>query len=160
MSHTLPVSSRTTPPRDSWFARVLGGAFSDLRHAARLLAKSPVFAATTLLTLGLCIGANTAIFSAVYGLMLKPLPFAEPERIVEIYNTYPKQGGAANRGASNVVQLLDYQQNGSSYSHLALWSPYQGMFGEDVSAERLHGARASADLFEVFGLKPLIGQFF
>jgi putative ABC transport system permease protein len=146
--------------RDSWFARVLGGAASDLRHAARLLAKSPGFAATTLITLALCIGANTAIFSAVYGLMLKPLPFPEPERMVEIYNTYPKQGGAANRGASNIVQLIDYQQSSSFYAHLALWSPFQGMFGEDVSAERLHGARASADLLAVLGLKPLIGQFF
>jgi predicted permease len=160
MSHTFSASPGATPPRDSWFVRVLGGALSDLRHAVRLLAKSPGFTAITLLTLALCIGANTAIFSAVYGLMLRPLPFAEPERVVEIYNTYPKAGGAASRGASNVVQLLDYQQNASSYSHLALWSPFQGMFGEDVSAERLYGVRASADLLEVLGLKPLIGQFF
>src|SRR5262245_43968169 len=146
--------------RDSWFARVGSGAGADLRYAARQLWKSRGFAVVTLLTLALCIGANTAIFSAVYGLMLKPLPFTEPQRIVEIYNTYPKAGGAANRGASNVVQLLDYQQNASSYSHLALWAPFQGMFGEDISAERLYGVRASADLFEVLGLKPVIGQFF
>src|SRR5829696_9233107 len=104
MSQILSASPRGASPRDSWFARVIGGASSDLRHAARLLAKSPGFAATTLLTLALCIGANAAIFSAVYGLMLKPLPFADPGRIVEIYNTYPKAGGAAGRGASNVVQ--------------------------------------------------------
>src|SRR5688572_17055585 len=61
---------------------------SDLRFAFRLLAKSRGFTIVTLLTLGLCIGANTAIFSAVYTLMLKPLPFPEPERIVEIYNSY------------------------------------------------------------------------
>jgi putative ABC transport system permease protein len=160
MSHPPSVSPGITPSRDSWFARVFGGASSDLRHAARLLAKSPGFAAVTLITLALCVGANTAIFSAVYGLMLKPLPFAEPDRVVEIYNTYPKAGGPASRGASNIVQLVDYQQNASSYTHLALWSTYQGMFGEDVSAERLHGVRATADLFEVLGLKPLIGQFF
>ena len=160
MSYSPSASPDIAPARDSWLVRVLGGASSDLRHAARLLAKSPGFAVATLLTLALCIGFNTAIFSAVYSLMLKPLPFPQAERIVEIYNTYPKAGGAASRGASNVVQLLDYQQNASSYSHAALWSPFQGMFGEDVAAERLHGARATADLFEVLGLRPLIGQFF
>src|SRR5215207_93264 len=98
MSHPHSAAPGSSPSRDSWFVRVIGGASSDLRHAARLLAKSPGFAATTLLTLALCIGGNTAIFSAVYGLLLKPLPFAEPERIVEIYNTYPKAGGAASRG--------------------------------------------------------------
>ena len=147
------------PARDSWLVRVFSGASSDLRHGVRQLWKSRGFAGVTLLTLALCIGANTAIFSAVYSLMLKPLPFPEPHRIVEIYNTYPKAGGAATRGASNVVQLLDYQQNASSYAHLALWSPFQGMFGEDVSAQRLNGVRATADLFEVLQLKPLIGQF-
>ncbi len=64
----------------------------DLRYAVRLLLKAPVFTATAVLTLALCIGANTAIFSAVYALMLKPLPFAEPARLVEIYNTFPKGG--------------------------------------------------------------------
>lgn len=133
--------------------------FSDLRFAFRLLAKSRGFAAVTLLTLALCIGANTAIFSGVYGLMLKPLPFADAERIIEIYNTYPKAGGAAGRGASNLVQLLDYGQNGTSYTHIGLWSTDQGMFGKDTAAERLWGADATADFFNVLGLKPLIGQF-
>lgn len=133
---------------------------SDLRFALRLLLKSRGFAVVTLLTLALCIGANTAIFSAVYGLMLKALPYPEPGRIVEIYNTYPKAGGAAGRGASNAVQYLDYGQNATSYTHVGLWSEGQRMFGEDTAAERLWGAQATADVFDVLGLKPLIGQFF
>lgn len=133
---------------------------TDLRFAFRLLVKSPGFAVVTLLTLALCIGANTAIFSAVYALMLKPLPYPEPERIVEIYNTYPKAGGAAGRGASNPVQYVDYGQNATSYAHVGLWATDARMFGEDTSAERIWGAGATADLFDVLGLKPLIGQFF
>ena len=155
-----PSYSDDPRARDPWFSRVLAGISSDLRHATRLLLKSRSFAVITLLTLAFCIGANTAIFSAVNGVMLRPLPFPEPHRIVEIFNTYPKAGGAAGRGASNVVQLLDYQQNASSYAQVALWAPFQGMFGEDVSAERLQGARSSADLLGVLGLKPLLGQFF
>jgi hypothetical protein len=131
---------------------------SELRYAARQLWKSRSFAAVTLLTLALCIGANTAIFSAVYGLMLKPLPFSEPGRLVEIYNTYPK--GGVPRASSNIVQYLDYKDNTSSYVHVGLWAPFQGMFGEDASAERLSGVRATADIFSVLGLTPLIGQFF
>jgi len=134
--------------------------FSDLRFAFRLLIKSRGFAAVTLLTLALCIGANTAIFSAVYALLLKPLPFSEPDRMVEIYNTYPKAGGAAGRGASNIVQYLDYGQNTTSYAHVGLWSSGPEMFGEDTTAERLWAADATADVFDVLGLKPLIGQFF
>ena len=65
---------------------------SDLRYALRQLAKSPGFAAVALLTLALCIGANTAIFSMVNSLLVKPLPFPAPDRIVQIYNTYPKVG--------------------------------------------------------------------
>ena len=145
-------------PRDSWFVRLGSGAASDVRYAARQLWKSRGFASVTLLTLALCIGANTAIFSAVYGLMLKPLPFAEPDRLVEIYNTYPK--GGVPRASSNVVQYLDYRDNASSYEHVGLWAPFQGMYGEDASAERLSGVRATADIFRVLGLTPLIGQFF
>jgi predicted permease len=145
-------------PRDSWYVRLGSGAGSDLRYAARQLWKSRGFATVTLLTLALCIGANTAIFSAVYGLMLKPLPFSEPARLVEIYNTYPK--GGVPRASSNVVQYLDYKTNGSSYEHVGLWTQFQGMYGEDVSAERLSGVRATADIFNVLGLTPLLGQFF
>src|SRR5262245_18194201 len=107
-------------PRDSWFVRLRSGAATDVRYAARQLWKSRGFAAVTLLTLALCIGANTAIFSAVYGLMLKPLPFAEPGRLVEIYNTYPK--GGVPRASSNIVQYLDYKDHASSYEHVGLWA--------------------------------------
>jgi putative ABC transport system permease protein len=155
---SFPSIAHSTSTRESRLVRLVGGATSDLRHAARMLGKSRGFASITLLTLALCIGFNTAIFSAVYALMLRPLPFPQPDRLVEIYNTYPKAN--LPRTSSNVVQYLDYRDNTSSYSHAGLWSPFQGMFGEDVSAERLSGVRTTADMFDVLGLKPLIGQFF
>ena len=131
---------------------------AELRFALRVLLKSRGFAAITLLTLGLCIGANTAIFSAVYALMLKPLPFPEPNRIVEIYNGYPKAG--LPKMSSNVVQYLDYKEHASSLSDVGLWNVGPSMFGEDGATERLWGARATADLFNVLGVKPLLGRFF
>src|SRR6185369_12037068 len=107
--------------RESWLVRAFSGTISDLRLAARRLVKSPGFAIVALLTLTLCIGFNTAIFSLVYGLMLKPMPFPQPERIVEIYNTFVKAG--LNKSPSNVVQYLDYKETGTSYEKLGLWSP-------------------------------------
>jgi hypothetical protein len=72
----------------------------DLRHAFRLLRKSKRITATTLVTLALCIDATTAIFSSVYSLMLKPLPFQEPERIVDLYSSAMKAGRRAARPGS------------------------------------------------------------
>ena len=73
-------------------AGVFTGSLTDFRHAVRLLWKSKGITATTLLTLALGIGATTAIFSTVYSLMLKPLPYQEPERIVELYTSAAKAG--------------------------------------------------------------------
>ncbi len=150
--------SGASAARESWLTRVVGGTFSDVRFATRLLLKQPGFAVVTLLTLTLCIGFNTAIFSMVYGLMLKPLPFPHPERIVEVYNTFVKAG--LPKAPSNVVQYLDYKENGTSFEKLGLWSPGQIMYGEDGAQERIHGARATADFFEVLGLQPILGRFF
>jgi putative ABC transport system permease protein len=144
--------------RDGWMVRVVGGILRDLQLAARQLRKSRGFTTVTLLTLALCIGANTAIFSMVYALLLKPLPFPEPSRLVGVYNDFPKPG--LNRLPSSIQQYLDFQQHTSSYSALGLWVQYQGMFGEETSAHPLTVGRATRGFFEALGVKPLIGQFF
>src|SRR3954468_21188950 len=118
---------------------------TDLRHAFRLLWKSKGITATTLLTLGLGIGATTAIFSTVYSLMLKPLPFREPERIVELYSSAAKAG--LNRMPANVPFYLDYSQNARSYENLALWTFFYGLVGEKDSVVRVPGGRMTAEMF-------------
>jgi predicted permease len=143
---------------DSWLIRIFSGMLTDLRHAVRLLGKGKGMTATTLLTLALCIGATTAIFSTVYSLMLKPLPFAEPEGIVELYTSAAKAG--LNKMPANVPFYLDYSKNASSYETLALWSFSQQMFGADESAVRLDAARATAEIFQILRVQPLLGEFF
>src|SRR5687768_11086540 len=96
------------------------GSLTDVRHAFRLLWKSKGITATTLVTLALGIGATTAIFSTVYSLMLKPLPFQEPDRIVELYSSAPKAG--LHHMPANVPFYLDYSKNGTSYESLGLWT--------------------------------------
>lgn len=139
-------------------AGIFTGVGGDLRHAFRLLWKSRGIAATTLLTLALCIGATTAIFSTVYSLMLKPLPFSEPERIVELYSSAVKAG--LHKMPANVPIYLDYSKNASSYETLGLWTQSELMFGEDTATERIWGARATAGIFELLRVQPVLGAFF
>ncbi len=137
---------------------LLTGITGDLRHAFRLLWKGRGMTATTLLTLALCIGATTAIFSTVYSLMLKPLPFHEPTQIVELYTSAAKAG--LNKMPANVPIYLDYSQNASSYETIGLWNFGQQMFGPDESPVRLDMARATAEMFTILRVQPLLGEFF
>jgi putative ABC transport system permease protein len=146
------------PPADSTSAGLLTGVTGDIRHALRLLWKAKGITATTLLTLALCIGATTAIFSTVYSLMLKPLPYSEPERIVELYTSAAKAG--LNKMPANVPIYLDYGKNASSYESIALWTFGQQMVGEDQNPVRLEMARATAEIFSILRVQPLLGEFF
>ena len=130
----------------------------DLRHASRLLWKSKRITATTLLTLALCIGATTAIFSTVYSLMLKPLPFQEPERIVELYTSAVKAG--LDHMPANIPFYLDYSQNASSYESIGLWTFFYGLVGDKESVARVPGVRMTAEIFNILRIQPLIGTFF
>src|SRR5258705_2667170 len=103
------------------------GSLTDVRHAFRLLWKSKRITGTTLVTLALCIGATTAIFSSVYSLMLKPLPYREPERIVELYSSAVKAG--LNHMPANITFYLDYSKNATSYENVVLWSFLYSLVG-------------------------------
>ena len=134
------------------------GSLTDFRHAFRLLWKSKRITATTLVTLALCIGATTAIFSSVYSLMLKPLPFQEPERIVELYSSAVKAG--LDHMPANVPFYLDYSKNGTSYESIGLWTFFFGLAGEKDAVVRLPGVRATAEIFSILRIQPVIGTFF
>jgi predicted permease len=149
----LPSESRTP-----WVSRSLSGLAADLRFAGRMLVKNKGFAATALLTLALCIGANTAIFSMLYALVIKPLPYQEPARIVEVYNSFPKAG--LNKMPSNVVQYLDFKEHAPAFDQLALWQTGEATFGAENHPTRISGALATAGIFQVLGLQPLVGSFF
>src|SRR4051812_30412572 len=137
---------------------ILTGSLTDLRHAFRLLLKSKRITATTLVTLALCIGATTAIFSSVYSLMLKPLPYQEPERMVELYSSAAKAG--LHHMPANVPFYLDYSQNAKSYEQLALWTFFYGLVGEKDAVVRVPGVRMTAEMFSILRINPVIGSFF
>jgi putative ABC transport system permease protein len=148
----------THSPSASASSRLFTGAAGDLRHAARLLWKGKATTAITLLTLALCIGATTAISSSVYSLMLKPLPFDEPEQIVELYTSAVKAG--LPQMPANVPMYLDYSANASSYEAVGLWSFFYGLVGSEDATTRLPGARMTAEMFQILRVQPVIGTFF
>ena len=129
----------------------------DLRYAVRTLAKSPGFTTAVVLTLGLGIGANTAIFSLIYSILLKPLPYPESHRLVGLSETY--QG---NRGELDVTysEFRYLQDNSDVFEGLAVstgvgFSIYTG----DV-AERVAGLRVSREYFATLGTQPVLGRQF
>ena len=132
------------------------GSLTDFRQTFRLLWKAKRITATTLITLALCIGATTAIFSSVYSLMLKPLPYQEPERIVELYTSAVKAG--LNHMPANVPFYLDYSQNGTSYESLGLWTFFYGLVGDKDAVVRSPGARMTAEIFTILRIQPVHGS--
>jgi predicted permease len=121
----------------------------DLRYAVRTLRKAPGYAAVAVATLALGIGANTAIFSVVDGVLLKPLPFPESHRLVHVTRDYPM-------GA-----LWTYRTATTSYTNVAVYL-YDGELNlfADGTAERIQGRSVSSEFFAVLGISPLMGRGF
>src|SRR5688572_7481336 len=149
-----PMPHAPAPSSSSFFS----GSLTDFRQTLRLLWKSKRITATTLCTLALCIGATTAIFSTVYSLMLKPLPYQEPERIVELYTSAAKAG--LHHMPANVPFYLDYSKNASSYESIGLWAFFYGLVGEKDAVVRVPGVRMTSEIFNILRVQPVIGSFF
>jgi len=130
---------------------------NDLRYALRTLAKSPGFTAVAVLTLALGIGPNTAIFSLVYGVLLKPLPYPESDRLVGLAETY--QG---NRSELDVTydEFRYLEDHNPVLERLAVSTDVGfSVFTGDV-AERVNGLRVSKDFFATLGVPPALGRDF
>jgi hypothetical protein len=124
----------------------------DLRYAARILIKNPAFTAVAVLTLALGIGANTAIFSVVYGVLLQPLPYAEDEQLVTLMQSYP-QKGLATWGLSQANFAL-YRDRNSVFEKIAAYSSAGFNLTGGVSPERLQAATVTADFSMSWGCSP------
>ncbi len=132
--------------------------WQDLRYGARMLRKQPSFTLIAVLTLALGIGANTAIFSVVNAVLLRPLPYEESERLVVIYETNPQQG----HDEMNVSypNFSDWRAQSRSFEQMAAYrSGGIILTGRDEPA-RLQATVASADLFAMLRVKPLLGRVF
>lgn len=128
----------------------------DFRYAVRMLRKSPGFAAIAILTLALGIGANTALFSVVNGVLLNPLPYPHPEQIVAIKGT----NLGFDQGPITYPNFLDWQRNNKTFSFIALYRNQDYNFTGMSEPERLSGYMISADFFDVLSVNPVLGRTF
>lgn len=133
----------------------------DLRYSVRALRKSPGFTATALLTLALGIGANTAIFSVVRGVLLEPLPFRDSERIVRLWHAHP--GDAVDRGSVSEPDLLDWREQSSLTEAMGGYFYRDGGTGMDMTGtgdpERIATALVTDGFFETLGTPAMIGRY-
>jgi putative ABC transport system permease protein len=131
--------------------------WQDLRYAIRVLAKSPGFAGVAILTLALGIGANTAIFTVVYGVLLRPLPFPQPDRIVQLAESYQTQSDEMSVSARELESLREY---GKLFEHIAGYTDAGFNLATGNEAEHIRGVPASAEYFQVLGVHPNFGREF
>lgn len=132
--------------------------FSDLRHAIRLLIKDRSFTVTALLTLTLCIGANTAIFSVVQSVLLRPLPVPDADRLVLVLNSYPNAG--APRAAAAVPDYFDRLTSVTTLEEQSLYRRSGVTLGAVGGAQRLVSVQATPSFFRLTGARPVVGSLF
>ena len=131
--------------------------WQDLRYAIRVLAKSPGFTVVAVLTLALGIGANTAIFTVVYGVLLRPLPFPEPDRIVQLAETLRADSDEMDLSWNELQHLREY---GQIFAHVAGYTDVGFNLATGTEAEHVRGVPASAEYFQVLGVHPAFGRDF
>ncbi|MEW6209101.1 MAG: ABC transporter permease [Acidobacteriota bacterium] len=132
--------------------------FQDLRFALRVLLKKPGFAAIAVLTLALGIGANTAIFSVVNAVLLRPLSYAEPDRLVSLWETRPEAVVSRSRVAP--ANFIDWRDQGQSFEEMAAFSFSSLNLTGEGEPEQLAGCRVSNGYFAAIGVRPAIGRPF
>jgi predicted permease len=130
----------------------------DIRFGWKLLVKDRGFLAASLLTLALCIGANTAIFSVIHSVLLRPLPYEQSDRLVVLYNSYPNAG--APRAATPVPDYFDRQREVDAFESVALVRPRGVTVGEAGSPERVLALGVTPSFFGLLRVSPASGRTF
>jgi len=131
---------------------------NNFRYAFRQLRKSPAFTLTALATIAICLGANLAIFAVINSILLRPLPFPQSDRLVTIYNTYPK-AGVENDGAS-ITNYFERRGNIPALSSLSIYMERSEVVGEPGSTKQMEVLRISPEFFATLGVRPALGRNF
>ena len=133
----------------------------DLRFGFRLICKNPGFAAIAILVLGLGIGANTAIFSVVNGVLLRPLPYPEPDRLVRIWHTPPaKSFPGMTRFSVSAANFVDWKNQSRSFDSMAMYSFTHATMTGGNQPQVVRIARVTDGFFGVFRTQPALGRIF
>jgi predicted permease len=144
--------------RDVRHGSFLDPLFQDVRFGLRILRKQPAFTMIAVLTLALGIGANSAVFSVVNAVLLRPLPFAQAERLVMLWQSYPERGLSIWRMSQ--ANFLAYRERARSFEALAAYTRTGYNAGGGSEPARLEAMNVSADFFEVLRVRPRLGRTF
>jgi putative ABC transport system permease protein len=128
----------------------------DVRYALRGMRANPAFVAVAVLTLALGIGVNTAIFSIAYAVLLRPLPYYEPSRLIAVWNRWEGRPAAT----LSDPEYLDYAERSRTLSIAASAGAAMNISGDGADAERVNGAVVTANAFDVLGVRPFAGRAF
>lgn len=131
---------------------------NDLKFALRQLLKNPGFTAVAVLTLALCLGANLAIFAVVDAVLLRPLPYPAPDRLVTMFNSYPKAG--RDRSLSSFLNYYGRRGNIEAFSQIAAFNYGSAIVGESGATEPLDVLQVSPEYFATLGVNPALGRSF
>jgi putative ABC transport system permease protein len=154
-------SARDEPPLGSEApGSLIAALWRDVRYGARSLRKAPGFTTIAILTLALGIGATTAMFSVLDAVLLRPLPFAQPDQLVRVFNTYGTSPD--NLQSVSVADFLALRDDGRVFSSIASFRlPSDGFsYVSGDRAERVYGTVVSADFFATLGVRPALGRAF
>jgi predicted permease len=137
--------------RETWALALPGsGIAMDFRYAIRSFRHAPGFSSTVILTLGLAIGANTAMFSVLSGLLLQPLPFPHPAQLVMLWTERPDQG--VRQGRSGYLSIEDWRRQNTSFTDIAFLDPGSTTLASGGDVEQVSIARVSPNFFSVLGV--------
>jgi len=145
-------------PAPSFVPMFMEALWRDVKFGVKLLLRERGFTLTALLTLALCIGANTAVFTVFRSVLLRPLPYPQPDRLVTMYNVYP--GVGVHRGANGIPDYLDRRQEREVFEDVALFGSSGYDVGADGAPQRLFGIYATPSLFRLLRVPPLLGRAF
>src|SRR6266498_1801997 len=143
--------------RDARGVRLIEELWQDLRYSARMLLKNPGFTSIAVFTLALGIGANTALFSFADAVLFRPLPFAEPERLV-LVNGAP--GTLVDMGFANPEKFMQWNHPVQSLEYVAAYDSARANLADDLAPERIQVMRVSVGFFPMLGVNPLQGRWF
>jgi predicted permease len=133
----------------------------DFKHGLRVLLKNPGFTAAAIIVLALGIGANTAIFSVVNAVLLRPLPFSDPARLVQVWHVPPaKSFPGMTQFAVSAANFIDWRQQNDVFDKMAIYSGSSLNLTGREQPEALQGAAVSADFFSTLQVQPMLGRTF
>ena len=142
--------------RDAWGFRWLDNLLQDLRYAARQLRRNPGFTVVAVLTLALGIGGTTAIFSVVKAVLIDPLPYGDPSRLVLLWNELGRMG--ANRAPGSAFELQEIRARAASFEAVGgIWAG-NGTFLGEGEPEQVRVGQVTGNFFEVLGARPMLGR--